>query len=200
MFRSLRFRLPALFLLGIVVSGLIAAVVALRLFQDYVLDRSKASLRREAIGLTEVFARQAITANNTGELPHIAKQLERATGDRLFYIGVNPVPGGTIGLKRLPESVVDWRSGHTTTFEFTPPGSDHTLLAVARPLKLNRKGPAFGDLIVATPKTELTQRWVTLLYRLALASLGGILVAGLLGWYLSRRITRPVLALSRASD
>ena len=30
MFSSLRFRSPALFLLGIVVSGLIAAVVALR--------------------------------------------------------------------------------------------------------------------------------------------------------------------------
>ena len=50
MFSSLRFRLPALFLLGIVVSGLIAAVVALRLFQSYVLNRSKADLaaRRSA--------------------------------------------------------------------------------------------------------------------------------------------------------
>jgi signal transduction histidine kinase len=41
---------------------------------------------------------------------------------------------------------------------------------------------------------------VTLLERLALASLGGIVIAGLLGWYLSRRITQPVLALSRATD
>jgi two-component system OmpR family sensor kinase len=200
MLSSLRFRLPALFLLGIVVSGLIAAVVALRLFQDYVLDRSKIELRREAIGLTEVFALQAISANNTGEVPRIAKQLERATGDRLFYVGVDPVPDGTIGLDRLPPTVVDWRSGRTITFEFTPPGDDRVYLAVARPLRLNKKGPAFGDLIVATPKTELTERWVTLLERLALASLGGILIAGLLGWYLSRRITRPVLALSRATD
>jgi two-component system OmpR family sensor kinase len=200
MFRSLRFRLPALFLLGIVVSGLIAAIVALRLFQDYVLDRSKADLRREAIGLTEVFARQAITANNIGVVPRIAKQLERATGDRLFYTGVDPVPGESIGLDRLPERTVDWRSGRTITFEFTPPNEDRTYLAVARPLRLSTKGPAFGDLIVATPKTELTKRWVTLLERLAIASLGGIVIAGLLGWYLSRRISRPVLALSRAAD
>ena len=65
MFRSLRFRLPALFLLGVVVSGLIASVIALRLFQSYVIDRSKKQLRREAIGLTEVFVRQAINANDT---------------------------------------------------------------------------------------------------------------------------------------
>ena len=200
MLRSLRFRLPAVFLLGIVVSGLIASVIALRLFQDYVLERSKAELRREAVGLTEVFVRQAITANNTGEVPRIAKELERATGDRLFYIGVDPIPDGDIGIRRLPPSTLDWRSGRTITFEFTPPGDDRTYLAVARPLRLNKKGPAFGDLIVATPKTELTQQWIPLLERLALASLGGIVVAGLLGWYLSRRISRPVLALSKATD
>jgi len=200
MFSSLRFRLPALFLLGIVVSGLIASVVALRLFQGYVLNRSKADLRREAVGLTEVFAQQAITANDTGALPRIARQRERATGDRLFYVGVSPVPGKNVGLELLPQSTVDWRSGRTITFEFTPPRANKTYVAVARPLKLEKKGPAFGDLIVAKPKTELTQQLVPLLERLALASLGGILVAGLLGWYLSRRITRPVLALSRATD
>ncbi len=203
MLRSLRFRLPALFLVGIVVSGLIASVLALRLFQSYVLTRSKSELRREAIGLTEVFARQAISANNTGEVPEIAAQLERATGDRLFYIGVSPVPGPAgrnIGLTRLPEATVDWRSGRTITFEFTPPGENRTYVAVARPLRLGKKGPAFGDLIVATPKTELRRQLVPLLERLALASLGGIFVAGLLGWYLSRRITRPVLSLSRATD
>jgi signal transduction histidine kinase len=200
MFSSLRFRLPALFLLGIVVSGLIASVVALRLFQGYVLNRSKADLRREAVGLTEVFAQQAITANDTGALPRIARQLERATGDRLFYVGVSPVPGKNVGLELLPQSTVDWRSGRTITFEFTPPHANKTYVAVARPLKLEKKGPAFGDLIVAKPKTELTQQLIPLLERLALASLGGILVAGLLGWYLSRRITRPVLALSRATD
>ena len=35
MLGSLRFRLPALFLVGIVVSGVIAAAVALALFQNY---------------------------------------------------------------------------------------------------------------------------------------------------------------------
>jgi signal transduction histidine kinase len=201
MFSSLRFRLPALFLLGIVVSGLIASVVALRLFQGYVLNRSKADLRREAIGLTEVFAQQAITANDNGvPLPRIARQLERATGDRLFYVGVSPTPHQSVGLQLLPQSTVDWRSGRTITFEFTPPRANKTYLAVARPLKLGPKGPAFGDLIVAKPKTELNQQLSPLLQRLAIASLGGIIVAGLLGWYLSRRITRPVLSLSRATD
>src|ERR1700730_462255 len=181
MFSSLRFRLPALFLLGIVVSGLIASGGALRLFQGYVLRRAKAGLRREAIGLTEVFAQQAITANDTGVLPRISRQLEQATGDRLFYVGVSPFPDKSVksvGLERLPQKTVDWRSGRTITFEFTPPGANKTYLAVARPLKLEKQGPAFGDLIVAKPKTELNQRLIPLLERLGVAALRGVLVRG----------------------
>ena len=35
MLRSLRFQLPALFLLGVVVAGLVSAAIALRLFRSY---------------------------------------------------------------------------------------------------------------------------------------------------------------------
>ena len=200
MFRSLRFRLPALFLLGVVVSGLIASVIALRLFQSYVIDRSKKELRREAIGLTEVFVQQAINANNTGEFRAITKQLERATGDKLFYVGLTR---GARQEQRAHETATRHsrlalgQNGHVRV---RPARKDETYLAVARPLRLEGKGPAFGDLVVATPKTELNQQLLPLLERLALASLGGFIVAGLLGWYLSRRITRPVLALSAATD
>ena len=41
---------------------------------------------------------------------------------------------------------------------------------------------------------------MTLVERLAIAFGGGVVVAGLLGVYLSRRITRPLLALSAAAD
>jgi signal transduction histidine kinase len=54
--------------------------------------------------------------------------------------------------------------------------------------------------VVARPKAELRQRWLRLFERLALAFLGGVVVAGALAWYLSERITKPVLALSRAAD
>ena len=40
MFRSLRFKLPAIFLLGIALSGLVATVIAARLFQDYAREQT----------------------------------------------------------------------------------------------------------------------------------------------------------------
>ena len=39
MLRSLRFQLPAFFLLGAVVAGLVSAVIALRLFRGYARTR-----------------------------------------------------------------------------------------------------------------------------------------------------------------
>jgi signal transduction histidine kinase len=205
MFRSLRFRLPALFLLGIVVSGLIAAAIALRLFQGYVQDRLKEELRRDAVGLTELYQEQANKEN--GAAPKFAaSKLEKATGARLYYIGLSVCPDvkRPCGLRLLPRTYLpDWHSDRQVTFEFTRPGGDQRYVAVANPLRLSagkNKSVQFGDLVVAKPKTELNERLITLVERLAIAFFGGILIAGLLALYLSRRITKPVLALSSAAD
>ena len=48
--------------------------------------------------------------------------------------------------------------------------------------------------------SKLRASWLTLIERLSLALIGGLIVAGALGWWLSRRITVPVLALSKAAD
>ena len=202
MFRSLRFRLPALFLVGIVVSGVIATAVALALFQGYARQQLLAKLRREANGLTQLYQKQAIAANNTGAktLRFAPAQLERATGDKIFYVGANVFPDQVTGLRELPQSSVDWRSGNKRTFEFRPPGFNRRYLAVLQPMRLAPKSSPFGALVVATPKTEITSRLAPLGERLGLAFLGGLLVSGLLAWYFSRRITRPVLALSEATD
>src|SRR5690348_1337856 len=203
MLGSLRFRLPALFLVGIVVSGVIAAAIALALFQNYAHKQLLVKLRREANGLTELYEKQAIAYNDTGTrtLRFAPAQLERATGDKIFYVGADVFPGaGPTGLRQLPLDAVDWRSGQSRTFEFRPPGFKRTFLAVLRPMRLAPAGTPFGALVVATPKTEIASGLRRLLERLGLALIGGIVAAAVLGWYLSRRITRPVLALSAAAD
>jgi two-component system sensor histidine kinase BaeS len=83
-------------------------------------------------------------------------------------------------------------------FVFHPPGSDQTLLAAAGTLRVG--GKPFGTIVVAKPKTVLDQRWLALIERLLLAFAGGVAVAAAFAWYLSRRITTPVMELSRAAD
>jgi signal transduction histidine kinase len=54
--------------------------------------------------------------------------------------------------------------------------------------------------VVAKPRDQLHTRVVPLLGRLTIALIGGLLVSLFLAGYLSRRLTRPVLALSRVAD
>jgi len=203
--RSLRFRLPALFLAGIVVSGLVAAVVAFQLFQSYTLKRAEDELRREATGVTRLYVAQATGSND----PVPASQLEHAIADRIYYVPPSPgfklFEGKGAGLRTLPRSMLDFRSitrGKTLQFEFKPPGTKKTYLAVARPLSVGetKSKTVFGAIVVARPKDQLQTRVVPLLERLGVALLGGLIVAAILGFYVSRRLARPVLDLSQAAD
>ena len=86
------------------------------------------------------------------------------------------------------------------SFEFTPPGSNRAYLAASAPVRLEPESEALGAIVVAKPRTELRDQWLPLVARLAVAVAVGALLAGLLAWWLSRRITGPVLALSSAAD
>jgi two-component system sensor histidine kinase BaeS len=209
MLNSLRFRLPALFLAAIALAGLVTSLIALRLFQDYTRDVTRKELRQEARGLAQLYGESAVRALDEDKAApsFAAEKLEAATGDRLFEVVRAPTYPGTgqdSGLTRLtPAEVgVDLSGDRVVTFEFEPPGEDRSFLAVSHPVRLggDEGGVTFSYLIVAKPKAELRETWVTLLGRLALALLAALVVVGGLALYLSRRLTKPVLALSDAMD
>src|SRR6476620_12393994 len=202
---SLRFRLPALFLLGIVIAGVLASVIALRLFQGYSRDSSYEELGREARGIAQLYGDAALRAAEEGTpAPDFAPEaLELATGDQLFYVGAPAFPGQESGLDRRPESAVPRAvlgSSEPLSFEFRPPGRKRTYLAVAQPLRLERDGPALGAIVVAKAQDVVRDQWLPLVARLAAAFEIGGLLAWLLGLWLSRRISGPVEALAKASD
>ncbi|MDQ3122250.1 MAG: HAMP domain-containing histidine kinase [Actinomycetota bacterium] len=205
MLGTLRFRLTALFLTVVLVFGLVSIALAVRLFQDVTRTESVRELSREAAGLADLYAQAALRSSDEGtQAPAFAaRNLELATGDQLFYVGLSLFPGQRFGLTRLPRSAlgdVDLPRDGLVTFEFTPPGDDTRLIAAAQPVRLARGTEAFGWLVVAKPVTELRAQWLTLLGRLALALAVGIGLAGMLFWWLSRRLTEPVLTLTRATQ
>ena len=208
MFRSLRFQLPALFFAGVIVFALVATAISFRLLQSYTVGRARADLRREAAGLTRLYEAQASGSND----PVPAHQLENATGDRIYYVPVDPgfdlFPGSNgPHLRQLPKTAIDFARvarGKTLQFDLSPPGSNKTWLAVARPLRLGRQNHGgsvfYGALVVTKPKDQLATRVVPLLERITLALLGGLVVALILGAFIGRRLTKPVLELSTAAD
>jgi signal transduction histidine kinase len=205
MLGTLRFRLTALFLGVVLVFGLVSIALAVRLFQDVTHNQSVTELRREASGLAALYAESAIRSSDEGaKAPEFAaKKLELATGDELYYIGASLFPGQRVGLTRLPRSALggaELDRDHPVIVTFTPPGEDRSLIAAAQPVQLVRGTEPFGWLIVAKPETELREQWLTLLGRLALALAVGVVLAGGLFWWLSRRITEPVRVLTKATE
>jgi signal transduction histidine kinase len=193
--RSLRFRLPALFLLGIVLSAAVATLIAVHFFQSYTRTRTAGELRSESVGIVRLYAKQAGVGNVR------LAELERAIGgDRVFYVPV--VPGASLlagSLPRLPRSSVSLdrlERGATQTLDLRAGGVSY--LAVARLVRLG--GLPAGAIVVAKPASELRSRWVSLAEELAIAFGVGIPLAGALGVYFSRRITRPLDALTAAAD
>ena len=197
MLGSLRFRLPALFLLGIVLSGLVASLIAIRFFQTYTRTHAVDELRAESVGIVRLYARLAGT-------PQVSvSALESAIGgDRIYFVPafrgarllqpLPALPANTVDLSQLKS-----RGSTTLDLKVTAHHRDHHYLAVAKPLYLADQ--LFGAIVVAKPVSQLRSRWVTLIEQLGIAFGGGVIVAGLLGLYLSRRITEPLLALSAAA-
>jgi two-component system, OmpR family, sensor kinase len=206
MLKSLRVRLPLVFLAGIVLAGVVTTLIAVRLFQQFARDQAVSQLSREAHGIAALYT-NAITqgygnaAGDRAAPTFAASNLRLATGAKLYWIGPKrafPGQKKNLGLPRLPQKTIDWTSGKSLSFEFTPPGAHRRFIAVANPLIIG--STSVGAVVVAQPKTDVSQRVRSLIDRLALAGLLGLAVAGILAWYLSRRIVRPVLQLSRAAD
>jgi two-component system, OmpR family, sensor kinase len=202
---SLRFRLPALFLLGIVIAGVAAAAISVQLFRGYSREVAYEELGREARGIARLYGDAALRAAEEGTpAPDFAPEaLELATGDQLFYVGAPAFPGQDSGLQQLPESAVPpavLTASGSLQFEFRPPGNRRMHLAVSQPLRLERDGPALGAIVVAKPQDVVRDQWAPLIGRLSLAIAIGGLVAWLTGLWLSQRVSRPVEELARASD
>ncbi len=204
MLGTLRFRLTALFVGVVLVFALVSGALAIRLFRDLTHSQSVHELKREASGLAALYAASALRSSNEGaRAPEFAAaKLELATGDQLFYVGASLFPGQRFGLQRIRRDElgdVALDRDRVVTFKFTPPGESRQVIAAAQPVQLIHGTEPFGWLIVAKPVAELRQQWVTLLERLTLALAVGIALAAVLFWWLSRRLTEPVQALTRAT-
>ncbi len=204
MLGTLRFRLTALFLAVVLVFGLASIALAVRLFQDVTREQTVRELEREASGLAALYAESALRASDEGaKAPEFAaKKLELATGDTLYYVGASLFPGQRFGLTRRPRSALGetLQRDRQVIVEFTPPGEGKRLIAAAQPVRLVQGTEPFGWLVVAKPVAELREEWMTLVGRLALALAVGVALAAVLFWWLSRRLTEPIRALTRATE
>ena len=195
MLRSLRFRLPALFLLGILLAGVVATLLAVRFFQSYTRTHAASELRAESAGIVQLYRQQA-------GIGHVSlRNLQLALG-RIEVFWVPVVPGGSLLVGPIPElprgavPAAVLRGGQAPSFDLRVRRGSY--FAVGRVVRLD--GNTAGALVVAEPESALRSRWLQLAGELALAFGIGIPLVGILVVYFTRRITRPLEALTVAAD
>jgi two-component system sensor histidine kinase BaeS len=195
MLRSLRFRLPALFVLGMVLSCVVATLIAVHFFQSYTRTHAASELRHESAGIVHLYETQA----GVGQVS--VGRLERTLGgDGVFWVPV--VPGASLNagpIPSLPRSAVPsavFLPGSAPAFDLTVNGTSY--LGVGQVVNL---GPyAAGALVVAERESQLRSRWLQLAWELALAFGIVIPVTGVLVVYFTHRIVRPLETLTVAAD
>jgi len=202
---SLRVRLPLLFLAGILIAGFVTGLIAIQLFRDFARNQTLKELRRESSGIAQLYSRwvaadlAALRGQSRRPPTFAGDALEQMTGDRIYFDGpVSPFPGEDPGLPRIDLRRIDWTSGSSLTFTFTPPHLDGSYYAVANPVRVG--ATTIGAIVVAKQKTAIASFADSLERRLAVASAFGLLVAAAFAWYVSRRIADPLLTLSEATD
>jgi signal transduction histidine kinase len=196
--RSLRFRLPALFLLGVVLAAVVATLVAVRFFQGNTRASAISELRAESAGIVQVYEPKA-------GLGHVSvKSLNLQLGGNKTVFWVPPVVGASLlagPLQPLPRTALPAGAlvlvdGKPRAFDLHAHGVSY--LGVAREVTLGHVHA--GSLVVAEPESALRSRWLQLFWELALAFGIGIPVAGVLVVYYSRRIAGPLEELATAAD
>jgi len=192
---SLRFRLPALFLVGMVLAAIVASLIAVRFFQDYTRTRAAHELRAESAGIVQLYSQQA----GIGTVP--VQSLHKAIGgDEIFWLpavhGASLFAGKVPVMPRKDLKFSDLAGGGPHAINLSAGGRGY--LAVARVVKL--AGIPVGAIVVAKPNSALTSRWLQLLGELAIAFGIGIPLAVLVVVFFSRRIARPLVELTHAAD
>ena len=196
MLGSLRFRLPALFLLGIVLAAVVATLIAVRFFQSNTRAAAASELRNTSAGIVQLYELKA----GVGHVSVASLNLLLGGNKTVFWVPA--VSGGSLlagPLQELPSSALPAKAladGKLRAFDLHVHGSSY--LGVAQEVTLG--SVRAGALVVAEPESALRSRWLQLFWELALAFGIGIPVAGVLILYYSRRIARPLVELATAAD
>ena len=96
MLSSLRFRLPALFVLGIVLAAVVASLIAIRSFQSNTRTHAATELRADSAGIVRLYEQRA----GIGYVS--VKSLQAALGvNEVFWVPA--VPGAKLLAGPLPE-------------------------------------------------------------------------------------------------
>ena len=193
---------------GLLVASLVFIAVAVSLIKSQSLRNERNRLDDQARGLASVYSKQVRNAGRKQDKTLCRIDLSNLLelGGRGTLIGIDLLQGATcpIGVKgELPPEILSQvdstiQPGEVQRLTVQLGDGGTTYLASAAPLSIG--GLTVGSLVIARPRAQVSSAWQDILPRVLLAAAAGLTIALLLVTALSRRVTRPLRLLARATQ
>lgn len=203
--RTLRGRIALALTAGLLVAAVIFGVVSSQLIRQQSEVVARGELDRQVVALANTLGRQTAEQATRGEALRIdsAEYLAVIGGPAtsLYYSGnpLSPIagpPGGPIpvGVELDTQAISD---DGLQRVEFEDPLSGRARVGSIAPVPV--RGETWGFLLLARPPGQLGSPWGAIGGRVAVAAGLGVVVALLLGLFLTQRLTRPMRAMRAAT-
>ncbi len=211
MFRSLNVRLIVAFVLVTAVAVLLAGGFALVLLRDEQQDTARERVGRHAEPLAVQVALMEDAGAGRSEITRMLEQYSERYDIRTLLLeesllvvwdSAHKLEGRYILSFEGPRSV-EGRRGEDESFRYARLRGEELVLFTSDGVsEVNRQIIAGASLrpLVAVPETRISAAWLDLAPRLAIAAAVALSVAVAISFVLSRSITRPLQALTRAAQ
>ncbi|MEQ9336274.1 MAG: HAMP domain-containing sensor histidine kinase [Miltoncostaeaceae bacterium] len=203
--RTLRGRIALALTAGLVVAAVIFAVVSSELIRQESEVVARSEIDRQVVALANTLGRQTAEQATRGEALQIDSDEYLAVlggpATSLYYSGnpLSPIagpPGGPIPVAVELDSQTISDDG-LQRVEFEDPATGGVRVGSIAPVPV--RGETWGFLLLARPPEQLGSPWGAIGGRVAAAAGLGVLVALLLGLFLTQRLTRPMRAMRAAT-
>jgi two-component system sensor histidine kinase BaeS len=205
--RSLRGRLALGFIVGLVVSSAIFTIVGSSLIRTESTRTAREEFDRQAEAVGALVSRQAQRLLPRAQCYSFRVQNLEALagrGTQIFYVGLPLCPGSTtratFGLPKVASAQISQQellAKGVQRIDFTLPSTGARREASAAPIIVG--GAPFGAVVLARPPGTFGSAFPDVLTRVALAAGIGLVVALVVVIWVTRRATRPLREMERAT-
>jgi len=201
MLQSLRARLAFLFAGTLVLATVIAAVVAVSLYQTYNRDQTESQLRNQVGGI-QTYYQNLFDAGRkrdvTGSIPISKATFQTVTAGIVFASSGPPLFRGKA--QSLSDAGIkpDFSLSKKSRPQYEFPFKGKTYIGVGAPIF---NGPQnVGEIVLARPLADVNNAWKNVIGLVGVGLAVGLAVAMILATYVARRITQPLRVIGSAAD
>ncbi|MCE5219777.1 MAG: cell wall metabolism sensor histidine kinase WalK [Clostridium sp.] len=208
--KNITFKLTLGFLAIVVVSTLFIGIIALNIFRNNIYEVKKNNMKKHALAISETIKPYVGNSSNNIEfvkIVHLLNDIDNAklwilnpdksiitasdTNDNISYVN-------NVEVKDLYNDVNSKVLEGTEAYdEGYNPYYNEDMMTIAVPIKENKI--IIGAVILNSSMTDLLNSMNKFFISLILAVLGEIIIVGLLGYYFSRNISRPIKKINSSA-